>query len=182
MDELLVQRFHERYEIIPEGWGCWIWTASKGGHGYGDLRTKHAHYTSHRLSWLIHYGDIPEGMFVCHKCDTRLCVRPDHLFLGTHQDNMADMRRKKRHGGPSRKNEEKQLAICGHLFTDSEGSKGARQCRPCIKAYQEAYRTNTKQKEKKRLYDMEYRVKHKERLKRQKAEQYARNTSKKQSN
>lgn len=82
---------------------CWVWTRSRSGVsrlGYGQINVHHKTRYTHRLSWEINNGLIPEGMFVCHKCDNPGCFRPDHLFLGTHQDNMKDMANKGRNRGP----------------------------------------------------------------------------------
>jgi hypothetical protein len=80
--------------------GCWLWTGAyqRRAHGeYGhiqleDLRIERAH----RVSWMLHFGPIPPDMRVLHRCDNPRCVRPDHLFLGTQLDNIADMDRKGR--------------------------------------------------------------------------------------
>jgi hypothetical protein len=75
--------------------GCWLWASTYDSFGYGVLRNKKAH----RLSWQAYRGEIPDGMFVCHKCDVPECINPDHLFLGTPRENAQDMVRKGRHVG-----------------------------------------------------------------------------------
>lgn len=77
---------------------CWIWTASKNSDGYGGLKLDGKSKKAHRVSWEMHNGPIPPGMHVLHRCDNPPCVRPDHLFLGTHKKNMEDRELKKRHG------------------------------------------------------------------------------------
>lgn len=98
----LVERFW-RGVVISES--CWEWQrycCSSTGYGRIAGPDGYRKIGTHRASWMLHYGDIPEGMFVLHRCDNRKCVRPDHLFLGTHQDNVRDMREKGRGSDPPR--------------------------------------------------------------------------------
>lgn len=91
----LADRFWAKVEKTAT---CWLWTGAKYG-GYGRLNPgKHSGVPlrAHRVSWELHYGPIPQGMVVCHRCDNPSCVRPDHLFLGSHEDNMLDAVRKGR--------------------------------------------------------------------------------------
>lgn len=75
---------------------CWLWTASVSGGGYGQFIAHGKLIVASRYSWEIHYGIIPDGMLVCHHCDTPSCVNPSHLFLGTELDNKRDMKEKGR--------------------------------------------------------------------------------------
>ena len=76
--------------------GCWIWSGNKTAHGYGKMCVNGVGTAAHRYSYSVHKGPIPDGMFVCHTCDTPSCVNPDHLFVGTPKDNYDDMMKKGR--------------------------------------------------------------------------------------
>jgi hypothetical protein len=104
----LVERFWEKVSkdsdrhFALDGKKCWEWrgalTKGYGQFGVGGGKLQYAH----RFSWMLHNGEIPEGKCVLHKCDNPGCVNPDHLFLGSHADNMKDMASKGRSGCPRR--------------------------------------------------------------------------------
>ncbi len=83
----------ELYSIPEPNSGCWLWLNRVNGAGYGDIG---AGKSAHRASYSAFVGPIPAGIHVLHKCDQPSCVNPDHLFLGTQQDNMDDRSRKGR--------------------------------------------------------------------------------------
>ena len=77
---------------MPSGaYGCWLWVGHIQGGGYGTLHIRPHLHLAHRLSWELNVGPIPEGQNVLHHCDNPPCVRPSHLFLGSHADNVRDM-------------------------------------------------------------------------------------------
>ena len=96
MDPSTLTRFMEKVEKTDS---CWIWTGAKSDCGYGLLGVDGSMCYAHRLMWEHTNGPIPDKMFVCHDCpegDNPACVNPEHLKLGTHQDNMDDMKNKGR--------------------------------------------------------------------------------------
>ncbi len=94
----LEERFNAKW--IPEPYsGCWLWTASVDPMWkYGCILVNGKPERAHRVSWRLYRGEIPAGICVLHQCDTPECVNPDHLFLGTTQDNTIDMLKKGRGG------------------------------------------------------------------------------------
>lgn len=93
----LEQRFWSKVDKNGPN-GCWVWTGDtvRDTHRYGRIWTNQRSQTTHRLSWQLHFGPIPNGALVCHHCDNPPCVRPEHLFLGADLHNNRDMVRKGR--------------------------------------------------------------------------------------
>lgn len=85
----------EKFVIRQDG--CWDWKGCCANPGYGQFRHNMKRERAHRASWIIHFGEIPNGMHVLHKCDNRKCSNPEHLFLGSQKDNNLDTISKNRH-------------------------------------------------------------------------------------
>lgn len=105
-DQKFVTRFNEKY-LKDKVSGCWNWTASLAGKGYGQVKLpgQRKQIYAHRAAYIIHRGEIPDGKNVLHKCDNPKCVNPDHLWIGTSKENSQDMKSKDRHMRGERNNQ-----------------------------------------------------------------------------
>jgi hypothetical protein len=99
----LTARLWSRVDMSAGPEGCWLWQGSVNDRGYGQIRAEPVgnairgiKTTTHRAAWTLTHGPIPEGMGVCHRCDNPRCANPSHLWLGTHTENLGDMKSKGR--------------------------------------------------------------------------------------
>jgi hypothetical protein len=109
--EIIKERLLSKIEIDDNC--CWRWTAYKNSNGYGSFRYLGKNSLAHRISHIVHKGEIPIGIEVCHSCDVADCINPEHLFLGTHNDNMMDAKLKNRRKG--------RLSYTNNVLRDASG-------------------------------------------------------------
>lgn len=96
---------------VQKSESCWIWQAGLFDNGYGQFRLGKRKVKAHCFSWVIYFGQIPQGKLICHRCDNKQCVNPSHLFIGTHKDNAQDRENKGR-GGDGGSKTKKDTGMC----------------------------------------------------------------------
>lgn len=124
--------------IVEQSNGCKEWVGSKDAKGYGYVRFEGKTQRAHRVAWTSANGAIPDKLHVLHQCDNPSCCNPEHLFLGTNANNVADKMAKGRHGHTKRIQCPK-----GHPYDEANTyvrSDGSRYCRTCLKEYVTRYR------------------------------------------
>lgn len=95
MDKILTYKARF-FKKVNKTDSCWLWVGAVNSRGYGCLTINKKRFLAHRISYIWHKGEIAEGLLVCHSCDVRRCVNPDHLWLGTYTENNEDMWKKGR--------------------------------------------------------------------------------------
>ncbi len=97
------ERFWSKVDLskADQEFACWKWLPTKTKYGYGQIQLRRHAHQAHRVAYQLAFGEIPKGLIVCHHCDNRSCVNPNHFFLGTHADNAQDREQKGRANRPS---------------------------------------------------------------------------------
>lgn len=140
-------RYKDKYKI-DENTGCWEWTGYRY-HGYGILSVNRRPTKAHRFVYELLREKIPKNAILCHTCDNRSCVNPDHVYVGTYADNNRDIRERRGHHFSVR-----TQCHRGHEYTP-ENTKykkegGARICVQCFRDYQREYQNEYRKKRKMR--------------------------------
>jgi hypothetical protein len=123
------------WRYVSKGRKCWTWIGVLNENCYGRITVRHGStILAHRLSWIIHHGPIPHGMWVCHTCDNPPCVNPAHLFLGDARSNHDDMVRKgRRFNRPHKTHCPSGHPYSGeNILIDNEGFQSCRTCRKIV--------------------------------------------------
>jgi HNH endonuclease len=136
--DTLALRFWSK--VREDNSGCWLWTGARYYNGYGVMRVGGRYdgfnTGAHRIAWQLTRGPIKDGLMVCHRCDVKLCVNPDHLFLGTGSENARDSVQKGRHP-------KTHVTHCpqGHAYNqfntyiEKKTSGPGRKCKVCMRAH-----------------------------------------------
>lgn len=121
--------------VVVDANFCWVWMGARARFGHGSMTIEGRRRSPHQIAWLLAHAVIPDGLQVLHRCDVPACINPDHLFLGTQADNMADMRSKGRGfiGDPGAGNRAKTHCAQGHPYDEKNTrlTKTGRVCRAC---------------------------------------------------
>lgn len=126
-DAQYIERLKSRCKVSDTG--CWEFQGFIHPKGYGEMSYRGDAVRVHRLSFMLHKGPIPDGHQVCHSCDNRRCCNPDHLWTGTNNDNVQDMRRKKRGNKQKKVNCWRGHPLSGeNLYVNARGHRACKTC------------------------------------------------------
>ena len=163
--------YEERFfQKVDKTESCWLWKGALNSRGYGSFSFEGKIISSHRYSYETYVGKIPEGMHVCHSCDVRNCVNPEHLWAGTHSDNMKDMVSKDRQGYSMRTQTHckkgHDFSVYGFKTFTRKNGKVEKYCKECKRV------SDSKRVGKNLEYMREYNKKNRDKLNEQKRNLY----------
>lgn len=135
------ERFFAKVMQPAYGSACWTWIGGKDNHNYGVFQVAVGDIDrAHRAAWRLFRGEIPDGLWVLHKCDSPSCVNPDHLFIGTNADNVADKMRKGRHAEGNKTHCKRGHSLAADNVYSVQSPRGTRRmCKECLRVRGRVY-------------------------------------------